>query len=220
MNPAKLICIICIFAILLSCNPGNENGCTNTCGCGGPIEASYDIQSIVIMNHSFVKLSNNAHSPTDTYPLDPLAKVNALNYLIELKAVTEPPYYTASKNFTIMDFFFGKPAMACSPLPPYTDELISQLTITSDSDFSTLYPAGSSLNKLFAVQYTSAYQDYDYTSGQNVDEFVDFNPHGALKIQIVLTEPPTVAKEHVFKIQYMHDSGEYFEVYTAQVVFE
>lgn len=110
--------------------------------------------------------------------------------------------------------------MASSPLPPHTDEIISRLTITSDSDFSTWYPAGSSLNKLFAVQYTSAYQDYNYASGQNVDEYVDLNSHGALKIQFVLTEVAVLSKEHVFKIEYMYDDGENFEAYNEQIAFE
>ena len=207
---------------MISCTL-HDGDCSDSCGCGGGIsDTSFDIQSIVIENRSFVVLSDENWIPVETDPINSDETVNALNYLIELRAVADPPYYATIKNsgHGILDFLFGKPAMACSPAPPYTNEIISQLTITSDSDFSTSYPAGSSLNTLFAVQYTSAYQDYNYVSGQNVDEYVDLNPHGALRIQFVLTEVPALAKEHIFKIEYVHEGGEYFEAYTERVRFE
>ena len=109
---------------------------------------------------------------------------------------------------------------ACSPVPAYTDEVISEITVASNSDFSNTKKRGDNLSTLFQV-YTA---DSTANDGTNLPmalpEFVNNNFRSGYLLGIELLENPSLDKSHVFTITYKHEGGEIFTLKTSVVNFE
>lgn len=120
-------------------------------------------------------------------------------------------------------------AWSCDVPRLYSEDVIEILRITSSSDFSEQFPAGSSLNRLFDVRHSTA--SYYYFSPYrvsdspdagfyNVDEFVETQPKVGASIQFTLNTEPTASDTHQFFIEYRDSGGRDLTVSTQTIVFD
>jgi len=110
--------------------------------------------------------------------------------------------------------------------PPATYEIITMLNITSDADFNSNYPAGSNLNTLFFVKDTwgrGVNSNYDhailFNKNIHINDFLLAEPPGMEQMHIMLSTAPTLSKTHNFKIDYMHNDGEFYEIFINTINF-
>ena len=119
-----------------------------------------------------------------------------------------------------------KSANACTPPFPYTDETISDITITSNSDFNDTLPSGTVLNALFLVEYLSKYPSLPNTLDKlrpapvSLIDYVSRSPNSVAHLGLRLVEAPTSSPSHTFTITYTHSSGETFVMTTPEITFE
>lgn len=119
-----------------------------------------------------------------------------------------------------------KSANACSPPLPYTDETISDISITSNSDFNDTLPSGTVLNAQFLVEYLSEYPGLPTTlyelwpAPESLLDYVSRSPNSVAHLGLRLVEGPTSFPSHIFTITYTHSSGETFEMITPEITFE
>lgn len=99
-------------------------------------------------------------------------------------------YSTLEKTFDLFPV-----AYACSPVEPYTEEKITNISITSDVDFDETHPAGSELKDFFEV--------LPYLSGNaaTVSEYLSRQPN-VENAQLRLTKAPDEKKKISFTITY------------------
>lgn len=210
--------------LLSSClgNDNNNNTCSNTLK---NYPNFYDIQNISANALLYEAAGATYYRWSRHSPILANQIIDANLFILEL-AATSTVSVVKNKRHNLIDFSPINSAIACTPTPPSTYEVISKLTITSDADFNQDYPAGSNLNKLFLVKYTvgsgvsSNYQGFNFnTESINVDDFVVANPPGMSTIHMMLSAIPVLSKIHNFKIVYMHSDGEYFEIFLNTVEF-
>lgn len=118
-------------------------------------------------------------------------------------------------------------AFACSPVPPTTDEKITDIKITSSAPFNTDLASGAGLNEKFNVIFTRSetpYYDYDPVGPgvlyYSLEKYLAQEDIAAGSgIQLKLNEAPEYAGEHIFFIEMALDSGEVFTMETPEVSF-
>jgi hypothetical protein len=104
-------------------------------------------------------------------------------------------YYSEAKS----DFSLISSAFACDPVPPYSEEKIMDITITSDQDFNTLHPAGTNLTDVFYVKkYT--YDNIKYI----IEEYLNTEPR-IENLEFSLAFAPDFQKELQFTIIYKYE---------------
>ena len=124
-----------------------------------------------------------------------------------------------------ISFSLFNSAFACSPIPPTTDEKITDIKITSSAPFNTELASGAVLNEKFNVVFTHSetpYYDYDpvgpgvlyYSLEKYLAQEGVVAGYG---IQLKLNEAPEYAGEHIFFIEMTLDSGEVFSMETPEV---
>jgi hypothetical protein len=221
MNIKRILFLLLITGLLLSCvDATNESsGCdfSNT-------PKFYDIQNITLNNLIYEDDVSNLYSWYKAKKIQLGQIIDAKKYVIEISAESN---FTLTKNKKHYYFNLSpiQSAVACSPAPPKTYEIISMLKITSNEDFNENYPAGSDLSALFIIKdvlgegVNSDYYKY-YNTIFTVNEFVKVSPPGMQRIHMMLTIAPSLSKIHNFKVEYMHTSGEYFDKYPEQVMFQ
>lgn len=212
-------------AVLSACGGGDD---IDTCG---PFinYNPYDIVGLEAKAVSFEQLPERVAYEVNTTELTGSDIISEGRFIIELDADTEQGSTTTYHLGENADFWQGlsifNKAYACSPPPPYTNEVIESITITSDRDFSVEYPAGSSLNELFVV----AHQRFGYVYDENSDgeriykplnDFLNTQPSASMFMQLMLTQTPESEKSHQFTIDYKHTDGEQFTISTTTVNFE
>jgi len=129
---------------------------------------------------------------------------------------------TRQKRIT---FSLFNTAFACSPLPPSTNEKITDIKITSSAPFNTELASGAVLNEKFDVIFTHSetpYYDYNPTGPgvlyYSLEKYLaQENIAAGFGIQLKLNEAPEYAGEHIFFIEMTLDSGEVFSMETAEV---
>ena len=111
-------------------------------------------------------------------------------------------------------------AHACSPAPAYTDEVISDITVVSNSDFSNTKKKGDNLSMLFQV-YTADSTANDGTNlPMTLPDYVNNHFRSGYLLGIELLENPSLDKSHIFTVTYKHDDGETFTLNTPVVNFK
>lgn len=103
----------------------------------------------------------------------------------------------SGQHYSILEKTFDlfSAAYACSPVEPYTEEKITNISITSDVDFDETHPAGSELRDFFEVS--------PYLSGNvaTVSEYLSRQPN-VENAQLRLTKAPDEKKKISFTITY------------------
>lgn len=218
----RLIGLVLVSSIMASC--GGSNGPDGP-DCGPFGSSRFDITGIEVSAVTYDELPSNIHNPVETTALDAANTITNGQLILELDADTTSASTLASTKNSSFSFSLISPAYACSPPPPYTDETIQSLNITSDSDFSADYPAGSNLNPLFTVEYrdwtTPLHTDANGNqTPYTLNEFVAANEKGARKIQLRMIAAPASGQSHIFNIDYQHTNGEQFSASTGVIRFE
>ncbi len=213
----KTIAILLMLNLLLT-------SCNNYDSCGDLPNAQYDITSISAKATVSEPPFNSFGSPFTTTEFNTGQTVSVDQFILELNATTGPAF-TSNNKITNPPFQFSliPIAKACSPALPFTKEKISAIAITSSSDFSNEFPAGTDLKPLFLVIYNEPYL-FDKSSGENkpysLEEFVELNPSAGHLIQLNLSQSPDISKTHQFNIEYSHEDGEFFMMSLADITFE
>ena len=111
-------------------------------------------------------------------------------------------------------------AHACSPAPAYTDEIISEITITSNSDFSSNKKQGEDISELFQVYAADSIAADGANLPMSLPEYVGNHYRSGALLGLKLLEDPTISKSHIFTITYKHEDGELFTLKTPTATFK
>ena len=205
LKKTKLIPIVTLLTALACGQPPDP---TNLCGDlseTGP----YDIHTLKL---------EVIGSPYSSDTISENALVTKDNFFIRIK-VDERVFLKISEKRRPL-FQIIRTAHACSPAPAYTDEVISEITVVSNSDFSNTKKKGDNLSTLFQV-YTA---DSTANDGTNLPmalpEYVNNHFRSGYLLGIELLENPSLGKNHVFTITYKHEGGETFTLTTSVINFE
>jgi hypothetical protein len=174
--------------------------------CTEDLESYYDVTSLNVKN---IDSRLNTTPATTTRP--------AQNYYKEVDSVetnrygllVEPQirYYSMSNSSTAL--------YACSPDQggKGTKERIEDIQITSNRDFDEAHLAGSSLNDLFLLDYSSGAEEET-----ELTEFLQTSPRAMqYDFILILKRKPNKSFIHQFTIKYSHTDGETFEETTKTV---
>jgi len=120
-------------------------------------------------------------------------------------------------------FSFIRKAHACSPLPTYTNQLVSSFKIVSNQNIGDI-PAGDSLNGLFNFfkdnyEATSAITIESYNTFK-IDEYLAFNEEAPISFYLNFLGEVESGSTHTFQVNMELDTGEMFELFTNPVTFE
>lgn len=129
--------------------------------------------------------------------------ISASEYLIEIRLVEKSEGSSMSLENTSPGFTFSlfENAYACSYPPPLEFDTIHRINITSDANFSPDYPAGTSLNPLFKVEfYQKGVLDGLELYGLDVTNLSVGNVAIPELLQLALTEEPSLSKQHQFTV--------------------
>lgn len=209
MKKIKILFIIYIVYIV------GLGGCIHGGSCD--IEPSeFDIQSMRLTPYKIISIYSNG-----TYFLSSITS-NTILDLNQLVLTLRSDINYVKANTIEFNFISSAYASSCPDPGIYTDERIASINITSDSDFSIQYPAGSNLNDLFNVAYVG---NLDFVGGstivnKSVNDYVATTPSANYVINIELTSLPDISKTHTFKIEYTQTNGEYYEFYTNALNFK
>ena len=129
---------------------------------------------------------------------------------------------TRQKEIT---FSLFNAAFACSPLPPSTNEKITDIKITSSAPFNSDLASGAVLNEKFNVVFNHSetpYYDYDPVGPgvlyYSLEKYLAQEDVAAgYGIQLKLNEEPQYAGNYIFFIEMALDSGEVFRMETPEV---
>lgn len=144
--------------------------------------------------------------------------IDTTDFMLEIKAVHHSEFAT-SRTWPITVNWVNS-ALAETPAPDLADTSVYSLVITSNRDFSTEYPAGSSLNDLFKIEYlrtgygrNSSWGSYNAPHGntQNlygmtIDDYLNGDNYMILHMQLTLKEAPTEDGVHQFTVNIDHRS--------------
>ncbi|WP_260492034.1 DUF5034 domain-containing protein [Pseudoalteromonas maricaloris] len=217
---AKLVFASAVLAVgLVGCNSdssGPDDG-----QCGGVGNSRFDITGFNLGEFSADQVDEWVNTEYDG-----VEPISYQTLVFQLKADTQSVAQLSAPSF---EFSLISTAYACSPVPPYTDEKITDINITSSAAFSDEFPAGSSLNEVFDIVYIGS--DYsnqvDYRrldNGENdyfsISEFLDMEDKKASEfIQFALNSEPTYKQNHVFYIEISLDTGEQFSLESQELSF-
>ena len=163
------------------------------------------------------------HAPESanyTEVIDESTAIPIADFMLEIKAVHHTQIEVA-RNKPIR-FKLINDAMASTPASDLADTSVYNLTITSSSDFSSEYPAGSILNDLFEIEYVrtgrggnSSWSHYDaplgYVQnlyGKSIEEYLAGDNYMMLHMQLKLKKAPLSVEQHVFHVVVNHFSLE------------
>lgn len=125
--------------------------------------------------------------------------------------------------------FFLSEANARTCLGPifFSQQPLENITITSDSAVSPLYPAGSNLTPVFRVGQTVFSSQLGVRSDlivarapenrESIPEFLSTQPQVPLLLAMTLDVDDSVASQHVFTITYTLDDGNIYATQTEPV---
>lgn len=160
----------------------------------GPAEAGYELLDTEV-------LENGSNAEADTFGLH--VEASASYYTAE----TDAP-----KGFSIIST-----AHACSEPRPQTNQRIESLHLSSDTDFSSGYPAGSNLSPLFAVLYADA--RFEGSFGDNLGQYVADKPDAVIDMQLKPLATPAPGS-HTFSITIDYSDGTRYSASSVSVVFD
>lgn len=196
MKPKLGLTLALLVALLQGCD-----GCRDSCGCGDLRSANvFDIQSLrlAIKSSGFDVLD----PVSDFFPLD--ASLLLLEIRVDDRIFIGQRIPARRWNWPVPI----ATAQACSPPPPRTDEVIDDIQISSNADFSANRPAGSELNGQFEVVYALVEQAAPFP--MPLGDFIAGHYRSSEVLGLRLRENPTASKNHRFTIHYRHVGGETF----------
>lgn len=100
-------------------------------------------------------------------------------------------------------------ANACTPIPPISEEPITNIVITSEQDFNSNYPAGTDLKPLFDTYVAYFAEGY---FRQSLTDYLQVSPRVADQTTFFLNTPPSRNANFTFTIRYILD-GQELDVY-------
>jgi hypothetical protein len=220
----KLIVSVIAVTAIVSCGSGSDDDYS----CGPFGSPRYDIVGMNVKPTTYEQMPENLGRPVATINLDAANTISNGNFILVFTAdTTSNPTNAPSLARQSFRFNFSllSSAYACSPPMPYTDELLSAINITSDSDFSADYPAGSDLNALFDMQYhengTLLKTDANgERSHYTLSEYNELSYAATQYFQLRLNQAPQNGSHHQFSIEYMHKDGEHYSMSTEVISFE
>ncbi|MFY8299922.1 DUF5034 domain-containing protein [Pseudoalteromonas sp. SS15] len=216
MKRSTLFTSVLLALLIAGCS--NDEGPDNPCG-------SFSNPEYVINNYTLSVFNSDARGVYvggDAY--ESVDAIDFQSFIIKLDIEKS----ALAKRFdTFFDFSLISKAYACSPIPPYTEQRISSIKVTSSAAFNDDLPAGSSLNDVFDVVYLD-YVPTPYYSEQNGDvdyfsvtEFTAQPDNMPAEItQLALNTEPKYKQNHVFFIEINFHSGEQFLLETREVSFK
>lgn len=103
-------------------------------------------------------------------------------------------HYSEAKS----EFSLISSAYACDPVPPYSEEKITSITITSDQDFDSLHVAGTDLSDVFLVSR------YSYDTKYTIEKYLKTEPK-IENLEFTLILAPEIQKQIQFTITYNYN---------------
>lgn len=218
----KKLILTGLFALsLVACGSSNEED-PGVPGCGSGGDPIFNISGFDI---NLYQGEVDLYSPVLENEITTPDPVDSELFVISLQALskTQAARQMKSKGFS---FSLMSKAYACSPVPPYTEDKIIDLQITSTADFNNDLPSGSSLNGVFDISYMT-YTDSSYFSSKDgtrdyfsVDEFLaQEEPQAADIMQLRFNTTPEYKDNHVFYIRIELDTGEVIDLETQELNF-
>ncbi len=163
--------------------------CESVDDCGGPYPNRYKVESMFAVFSSY-SINGDRYSfqpvDTDTMSADELA----------LSLYFGTTTYFAERS-SVWSGLFVNTAMACTPVPPTSEEVVTGISVYSDNDFGSEFPAGSDISALFDV----VVDGFAYS----VDEFIGSEPNAVQTIRLVLKIQPENESLHQFDVIYQQD---------------
>ncbi|MAL18148.1 MAG: hypothetical protein CL670_01695 [Balneola sp.] len=140
--------------------------------------------------------------------------VKVAEFGISLFPVSE--YYSLNTSPRRSFSFFSK-AYACSPPIPVSEEIITNIKISSNRDYNSNFSAGDDLSELFDVMVFYRGEGYEAYS---LNEFISSNPSVPDELFLIPSSTPETTQPITFTIQYYQDGIDldYFESTTKPVV--
>jgi hypothetical protein len=185
--------------IVVSCGGGSD------CGSGFDY-TSFDIDNMTLYAHD----RNTVYTaPFD----DDIYSFDDIEFTIIADEITKLSYIPK----TFFQYGLVPRAYACSPVPPSTDEVIREIIITSDSDYSDEYLAGSNLADLFEV--ISAHGSFLFLPIP-LTHYISEGSNSDIRLDLRLIEAPDLSKSHSFTVNYVHMNGEEFVLNSQRIMFE
>lgn len=213
--------VLCTVAILPLAGCGGN-------GCGPFDQEEYTVDAItaavLAYEHEMPAPEHFSFHSTQTEqsvsPEEPLV-YNRL--ILEVTAATHLVNQTSAPQASRWQWSLFETAYACSP--PYwrvSIDHITDLTITSTSDITPEYPAGTDLADLFYVTGTSEPYALSYwEDGQffsySVAQFLDLHPTAAEALWLRLGQAPDSVQDHAFTITYHLEDGRVLTANTQTV---
>lgn len=172
-----------------------------------------------VVSASTIQVYNAPQKPNTSTPIELRTTAEANDFMIEVKTI---PTNSNASETNFISYFVPKisihlfnSAHACSPPTSIISQKLAILNITSDSDFSEQYPAGSNLNKLFKIEFFEG----EDLSGLDIEDIteestIDYDSgHTLQHLQLKLTQAPSLSKSHRFFVQV-----NYADIFTLQTV--
>lgn len=127
---------------------------------------------------------------------------------LEINFRAKVVYYTSvNDGFPRTNLLGG--LQACEDSKTISQEMISNISITSNADFDENHPAGAELNQFFTVPYWGRLTTY-----------IALKPHPEEYFDLQLHQEPKTGKTHVFTIIYEQTNGEKYEIKTEEITFK
>jgi len=125
-------------------------------------------------------------------------------------------FFSLNRNCQI--FKLVNTAYACSPGILGTDERIDSIVITSQSDFSEDYAAGTDLSELFDVVVLDESNSI-YFDKFKLSDYISTKPFVPNSMALILNRPPIKSKGFEFTVKYFQDGidFDFFEFETEEV---
>lgn len=129
----------------------------------------------------------------------------------------------------IGNFFVGDAtALSCVSPELLSNQTLGDITITSDSAVSALYPAGSNLAEAFRVGkqeisspefglYTAIIVARAFANRETIAEYLSSQPNVPLLLAMTLDIVDPIASQHVFTVTYTLEDGSIFTTQTEPV---
>ena len=222
MKPQKLPRFIIILSSLLVLSYGCNDTESNPCGGGAP--SKFDITDIQLK--AYIQ-SSFPDYPSIVYSYPEYSEGAAIDFDSLVYSLESVIQNIASRTPERSPFYFPliKRAYACTPLGPTTDQMVTDIIITSATGFNDSHSSGSSLNAFFGVIYAeSSTSYYTYTNSHvsyfNVDEYMAQGDVQAGEIiQLRLNTRPQYLENQKFYISISLDDGEAFYLETPLLHF-
>jgi hypothetical protein len=180
--------------------------------CGGLVLSHYDIKGL--------NVQHLISSGGQVSPAQPGIEYSATEYTLELNLPIT--YYSLSAN----SFSDGNAAFACSPVENGyrgTNERISKLIITSDSTWSSSFPAGADLNDLFVAYATSPSGSANFMK-LPLDSLQTGRREAVPSLSLIFNSAvntnPVAAKTHRFTVTYEQTNGEKYTATLPPITFK